>query len=63
MRHQSSFDTHSSQLQKFSCVQVLRVVAVAATATCIFSFSLGLSLGYGLDFLLGMLTLESDTLH
>jgi hypothetical protein len=52
----------SSQLQKFSCAQVWRVVTVAATTTCIFSFSLGLSFGYGLDFLLGMLTLESDTL-
>jgi hypothetical protein len=60
---QSSFDTHSSQLQKFSCAQVWRVVAVASTATCIFYFSLGLSLGYGLEFLPGMLTLESDMLH
>jgi hypothetical protein len=59
---QSSFDIHSSQLQIFSCAQVWRVAAAAATATCIFGFSLGLSLGYGLDFLLGMLTLESDTL-
>jgi hypothetical protein len=59
---QSSFDTHSSQLYKFSCAQVWRVAATAATATCIFSFILGLSLDYGLDFLLGMLTLESDTL-
>jgi hypothetical protein len=58
----SSFEGHSSQLQKFSCAQVWRVVAATATATCIFGFSLGLSLGYGLDFLLGMLTLESDTL-
>jgi len=38
------------------------VDAAAATATCIFGFNLGLSLGYGLEFLLGMLTLESDTL-
>jgi hypothetical protein len=43
-------------------VQVLRVVSIAATATCIFGFRLGLSLGYGLDFLLGTLALESDTL-
>jgi hypothetical protein len=44
---QSSFDTHSSQLQKFSahCInlvsaQVWRVVVAATTATCIFSFRL-----------------------
>jgi hypothetical protein len=61
-RHHSSFDTHSSHLQKFSCAQVWRVVAAATTATCVFIFSLGLSFGYGLDFMLGMLTLESDTL-
>jgi hypothetical protein len=42
--------------------QVWRVAAVAATATCIFGFRLGLSLGYGLDFLLGTLALESGTL-
>jgi hypothetical protein len=55
-------DTHSLQLQKFSCAQVCRVVAVVTTTTCIFDFSFGFSLGYGLDFLLGMLTLETDTL-
>jgi hypothetical protein len=61
--------THNSQLQKFSAhcrnlvsAQVWRVVAVAATATSIFGFRLGLSLGYGLDFLLGTLALESGTL-
>ena len=43
-------------------VQVWRVAAAAITATCIFSFRLGLSLGYGLDFLLGTLALKSDTL-
>ena len=69
-RCQSSFNKYRSQLQNFKSthyinlvsVKVWRVVADAATATCIFGFSLGLSLGYGLVFLLGMLTVESDTL-
>jgi hypothetical protein len=39
--------------------QVWRVVAAA---TSIFGFRLGLSLGYGLDFLLGTLALESGML-
>jgi hypothetical protein len=43
-------------------VQVWRVAAAAATATCIFGFRLGLSLGYGLEIFLGMITLESDAL-
>jgi hypothetical protein len=43
-------------------VQVWRVAAAAATATSIFGFRLGLSLGYGLDFFLGTLALESGTL-
>jgi hypothetical protein len=62
-------DTHSSQLQKFSVhcknlasAQIWRVAAAVATATSIFGFRLGLYLGYGLDFLLGMLALESGTL-
>jgi hypothetical protein len=38
-----------------------RKVVVATTATCIFGFRLGLSFGYGLEFLLGTLALESDT--
>ena len=42
--------------------QVWRVAAVATTATSIFGFRLGLSIGYGLDFMLGMLALESGTL-
>jgi hypothetical protein len=42
--------------------QVWRVVAVATTATSIFGFRLGLSRGYGLEFLLGTLALESGTL-
>jgi hypothetical protein len=42
--------------------QVWRVAAVATTTTSIFGFRIGLSLGYGLDFLLGMLALESGTL-
>jgi hypothetical protein len=42
--------------------QVWRVAAVATTATCIFSFRLRLSLGYGLYFLLGTLALDSGTL-
>jgi hypothetical protein len=72
-RH-SSFERHSSQLQKSSAhcrnsvsAQVWRVVAAVATATVaiatsIFGFRLGLSLGYGLEFLLGTLALESGTL-
>jgi hypothetical protein len=43
--------------------QVLRVVAVVATATSIFGFRLGISLGYGLDFLIGTLALERGMLH
>jgi hypothetical protein len=42
--------------------QVWRVAAVAPSATSIFGFGLGISLGYGLDFLLGTLDLESGTL-
>ena len=42
--------------------QVWRAVAVAATATSIFGFRLGLSLDYGLEFLLGTLSLESGML-
>ena len=42
--------------------QVWRVAVVAATATSIFGFRLGLFLGYGLEFLLGTLALESGTL-
>jgi hypothetical protein len=67
--HHSSFERHSSQLHKSSShfrnsasVQVWRVVATATTATSIFGFRLGLSLGYGLEFLLGTLALESGTL-
>jgi hypothetical protein len=37
--------------------------AVAAPTTCIFGFRLGLSLGYGLDFLPCALALERGTLH
>ena len=42
--------------------QVWRVAVVATTTTSIFGFRIGLSLGYGLDFFLGTLALESDTL-
>jgi hypothetical protein len=42
--------------------QVWRVTTAATTATSIFGFRLGLSLGYGLEFMLGMLALESGTL-
>jgi hypothetical protein len=67
--HHSSFERHSSQLQKSSShfrnsasVQVWREATAAAIATSIFNFRLGLSLGYGLEFLLGTLALESGTL-
>ena len=43
--------------------QVWRVVAAVATATSIFGFRLGLSLGYGLDFLPCVLDLERVMLH
>jgi hypothetical protein len=43
-------------------VQVWRVTTVATTATSIFGFTLGLSLGYGLEFILGILAMESGTL-
>jgi hypothetical protein len=42
--------------------QVWRVTAAATTTTSIFGFRLGLSLGYGLEFILSMLALESGTL-
>ena len=48
--------------QKSSGAQVWRGVAAAATATEILQFWLGLSLGYGLDFLPGMLALERGML-
>jgi hypothetical protein len=67
---QSSFEGHNSQLQKSSAhyrnsvsAQVWRVVAAAATAISIFGFRLGLSLGYGLDFLPCVLALERGMLH
>ena len=43
-------------------MQVWRVVVATTTTTSIFGFRLGLSLGYGLEFLLGMLALESGML-
>jgi hypothetical protein len=62
--------THISQLQKSSAhcrnlvsAQVWRVVVAATSATCIFSFRLGLSLGYGLEFSPCALALERGTLH
>jgi hypothetical protein len=62
--------THSSQLQKSSehyrnlvSAQVWRVIVAVVTATCSFSFRLGLSLGYGLYFLPFVLALEIGTLH
>ena len=61
---------HSSQLHKSSAhcrnlvsAQVWRVAAAATTTTCIFDFRLGLSLGYGLEFLPCALALERGTLH
>ena len=63
--------THSlSQLHKISGAQVRRGVEAAAAATRKFLvldwtfswFWIGLSLGYGLEFLLGMISLESGTL-
>ena len=42
--------------------QVWRVTVVATTTTSIFGFRLGISLGYGLDFQLGILALESGML-
>jgi hypothetical protein len=67
--HHNSFERHNSQLQKSSAhcknlvsAQVWRVAAAAATGTSIFCLRLGLSLGYGLEFLLGTLALESGTL-
>jgi hypothetical protein len=46
--------------------QVWRVAATATTATtatCIFGFRIGLSLGYGLEFIPCALALERGTLH
>jgi hypothetical protein len=42
--------------------QVWRVAATTTTATCVFGFRLEIYLGYGLEFILGTLALESDTL-
>jgi hypothetical protein len=61
---------HNSQLQKSSvhCMNLVsaqfwRVAVVVATATCIFNFRLGISLGYGFDFLPCALALERGMLH
>ena len=51
-----------SQLHKTSGVQVWRGSATATAAAGILSFGWTLSLGYGLDSLLGMLALERGTL-
>ena len=60
---------HLSQLHKANGAQVWRGVAATTAATGKFRFWLGLSLGYGLDFLLGLwlfllgaLALERGTL-
>jgi hypothetical protein len=42
--------------------QVSRVATAATTATSIFDFRLGLSLGYGLEFMLVTLALENGML-
>jgi hypothetical protein len=43
-------------------VQVWRVAVAAATAACIFGFRLGISLGYGLEFMPYVLALERGIL-
>jgi hypothetical protein len=55
--------THTTHnFRNLVSVQVWRVVVAAATSTSIFDFRLEISLGYGLEFLLGTLALESGTL-
>jgi hypothetical protein len=77
--HNSQLQKFSAHCRNLVSAQVWRVAVAAAataaiaiaavataaatTATSIFGFRLGLSLGYGLDFLLlGTLALESGTL-
>ena len=55
--------THTARnCRNLVSAQVWRVVAAAMTATSVFGSRLGLSLGYGLEFLLGTLALESGML-
>jgi hypothetical protein len=54
--------THTTQnFRNLVSVHVWRVVVAAATSTSIFDFRLEIYLGYGLDFLLGTLALQSGT--
>jgi hypothetical protein len=52
----------SAHCQNLVSAQVWRVAVALATPTCILGFRLGISLGYGLEFLLDRLALESDML-
>ena len=55
--------THTTHnYENLASAQVWRVAAATNTATSIFGFRLGLSLGYGLEFLLGTLALASGML-
>jgi hypothetical protein len=55
--------THTTHnFKNLVSAQVWRVAVAATTATSIFGFRLGLSLGYGLKFMFGMLALESGML-
>jgi hypothetical protein len=54
--------THNYRNLVSAKVWRVAAAAVASTSTNIFGFRLGLSLGYGLEFLLGTLALESGTL-
>jgi hypothetical protein len=55
--------THTScNYRNLVSAHVWRVTTVATTATSTFGFMLGLSLGYGLEFMFGMLSMESGTL-
>jgi hypothetical protein len=53
--------THTTRnYRNLVSAQVWRVAAAIATAACIDGFRLGISLGYGLEFMLGTLALESN---
>ena len=66
---QISFGTHSSQLQKCKKCALQKLSKCASLeSSCSYCnlyswFRLGLSIGYGLDFLLCVLALERGTLH
>jgi hypothetical protein len=62
-KEEQQLQKSSAHCRKLVSAQVWGVTAAAATTNCIFGFRLGLSLGYGLDFLPCVLALERVMLH